>query len=67
MAEKNTRSVMGGNPSHFKGDDLPVEAVSWDDCQAFIRKVNVALECGAARRLLAQPRQGIPIRAPRRA
>ena len=34
------KAVMGSNPSYFKGDDLPVECVSWDDCQEFIRKLN---------------------------
>ena len=34
------KAVMGSNPSHFKGDNLPVEYVSWDDCQTFIRKLN---------------------------
>lgn len=34
------QAVMGSNPSEFKGDDLPVENVSWDDCQEFIRKLN---------------------------
>ena len=29
-------AVMGSNPSHFKGDNLPVEQVSWNDCQEFI-------------------------------
>ena len=33
-------AVMGSNPSRFKGDYLPVEQVSWDDCQEFIRKLN---------------------------
>ncbi len=33
-------AVMGGNPSYFKGSNLPVEQVSWDDCQTFIRKLN---------------------------
>ena len=33
-------AVMGINPSRFKGDYLPVENVSWDDCQEFIRKLN---------------------------
>jgi formylglycine-generating enzyme required for sulfatase activity len=33
-------AVMGSNPSNFKGSNLPVERVSWDDSQAFIRKLN---------------------------
>ena len=33
-------AVMGSNPSEWTGDDLPVERVSWDDCQTFIRKMN---------------------------
>jgi hypothetical protein len=36
-------SVMGENRSHFKGKFLPVDSVSWDDCQKFISKVNVTL------------------------
>ena len=32
--------VMGNNPSWFKGDNLPVEQVSWEDCQTFIGKLN---------------------------
>ena len=34
------QAVMGSNPSHFKGDALPVEQVSWKDCQKFITKLN---------------------------
>ena len=34
------QAVMDNNPSYFKGDDLPVEKVSWDDCQEFISKLN---------------------------
>ena len=34
------QAVMGSNPSYFKGDNLPVELVSWNDCQEFIRKLN---------------------------
>ena len=34
------KAVMGNNPSNFKGDNLPVEKVSWDDCQEFINKLN---------------------------
>ena len=36
------KAVMGNNPSMFKGDNLPVENVSWNDCQEFIRKLNAA-------------------------
>ena len=34
------KAVMGSNPSCFKGDNLPVESVSWNDCQEFIRKLD---------------------------
>ena len=33
-------AVMGSNPSYFKGDNLPVERVSWNDVQEFLRKLN---------------------------
>jgi formylglycine-generating enzyme required for sulfatase activity len=31
VTQAQWRAVMGSNPSRFKGDDLPVESVSWDD------------------------------------
>ena len=34
------QAVMGNNPSGFKGDNLPVETVSWNDAQEFIQKLN---------------------------
>lgn len=34
------KAVMGDSPSKFKGDDLPVENVSWDDCWLFIERLN---------------------------
>ncbi|WP_455052021.1 SUMF1/EgtB/PvdO family nonheme iron enzyme [Leyella stercorea] len=34
------KAVMGNNPSCFKGDNLPVETVTWDDCQEFISQLN---------------------------
>ena len=36
------RAVMGSNPSYFKGDNKPVEYVSWNDCQTFISRLNAA-------------------------
>jgi len=33
-------AVMGSNPSRFKGDQRPVERVSWNDCQTFISRLN---------------------------
>ena len=40
VTQKLWQAVMGSNPSYFKGDDLPVEGVSWNDCQAFISELN---------------------------
>ena len=34
------QAVMGDNPSYIKGAQLPVECVSWNDCQRFIRMLN---------------------------
>ena len=34
------QAVMGNNPSLFKGPNRPVECVSWNDCQEFIKKLN---------------------------
>jgi formylglycine-generating enzyme required for sulfatase activity len=36
------QQVMGKNPSHFKncGEDCPVEMVSWEEAQEFIKKLN---------------------------
>jgi formylglycine-generating enzyme required for sulfatase activity len=41
VTQAQWEAVMGENPSRFKGDlNRPVEQVSWDDVQAFIRKIN---------------------------
>jgi formylglycine-generating enzyme required for sulfatase activity len=40
VTQKQWEEVMGNNPSSFKGADLPVESVSWDDVQEFIKRLN---------------------------
>ena len=42
VTQARWEAVMGDNPSHFKncGGDCPVETVSWNDVQEFIRKLN---------------------------
>ena len=37
-------AVMGENPSEFKGPDRPVESVSWDQCQEFLKRLNERCE-----------------------
>jgi formylglycine-generating enzyme required for sulfatase activity len=39
VTQAQWKAVMGGNPSHFKGDDRPVETVSWADSIAYCRKL----------------------------
>jgi formylglycine-generating enzyme required for sulfatase activity len=40
VTQQQWQAVMGNNPSRFKGEkNLPVEGVSWEDCQEFIKKV----------------------------
>jgi sulfatase modifying factor 1 len=40
VTQEQWQEVMGNNPSVFKGEkNLPVEMVSWDDCQEFIKKL----------------------------
>jgi formylglycine-generating enzyme required for sulfatase activity len=40
VTQEQWEAVMGSNPGHFKGPKNPVETVSWDDCQAFLGKLN---------------------------
>ncbi|MBL8253806.1 MAG: formylglycine-generating enzyme family protein [Candidatus Competibacter sp.] len=43
------RAVLGDNPSGFKGEDRPVENVSWDDVQRFIAGLNELIPEGGFR------------------
>ena len=40
VTQAQWEAVMGENPSEFKGPGKPVETVSWDDCQEFLKKLN---------------------------
>ena len=40
VMQEEWEAVMGSNPSKYKGAKHPVENVSWEDCQTFIRKLN---------------------------
>ena len=40
MTQEQWEKVMGANPSNFKGAKNPVENVSWDGCQGFLKKLN---------------------------
>jgi len=52
VTQKQWKSVMGDNPSYFRGEELPtasrraelpVECVSWDDCTEFCRRTGLRL------------------------
>lgn len=40
VTQAQWEQVMGTNPSHFRGADRPVDNVSWEDSQDFIRRLN---------------------------
>jgi formylglycine-generating enzyme required for sulfatase activity len=40
VTQAEYKAVMGSNPSSFKGDDLPVDSVSWNDAVEFCRKLS---------------------------
>jgi len=40
VTQAQWRAVMGGDPSHFKGDARPVEQVSWNDAKEFCRRLS---------------------------
>jgi formylglycine-generating enzyme required for sulfatase activity len=43
VTQSQWRSVMGSDPSNFKGGTRPVERVSWDDAQGYLQRLNANL------------------------
>ena len=41
VTQAQWQAVMGSNNSNWKGNNLPVETVSWNDVQTFIQKLNL--------------------------
>lgn len=40
VTQEHWQAIMGDNPSQFKGEEkLPVECISWNDCQKFIQRL----------------------------
>jgi len=40
VTQEQYEKVMGNNPSKFKGENLPVEEITWDDAMAFCKKLS---------------------------
>jgi formylglycine-generating enzyme required for sulfatase activity len=55
VTQAQWRAVMGSNPSVHQGkafakaDQMPVEVVSWNDCQGFIKRLNARVPGGGFR------------------
>ncbi len=55
VTQKQYAQVTGGDPVHFKGDNLPVEKVSFDDALDFCRKLSALPQERAAGRTYRLP------------
>lgn len=53
VTQEQWQAVMGRNPSTFKGAKNPVEGVSWNDCRAFLKKLD--LKRGGTGRMFSLP------------
>ncbi len=42
VTQEQWAAVMGVNPSHFHGRNLPVESVTWFEVQEFLRRLNAS-------------------------
>jgi len=43
VTQQQWRALMGNNPSSFRGDNRPVENVTWDECQQFCARLTELL------------------------
>ncbi len=55
VTQAQWETLMKSNPSHGKGPDLPVEQVSWEECQNFITKLNGKAKDQLGGRIAALP------------
>jgi formylglycine-generating enzyme required for sulfatase activity len=62
VTQKQWETVMGSNPSKYKGLYKPVEKVSWEDAQEFIKRLN-AQEGGTFFRLPTEAEWEYAVRA----
>ena len=46
VTQEQWKAVMANNPSGYKGLKLPVNNISWNDCQEFIKKLNAKTNGG---------------------
>jgi formylglycine-generating enzyme required for sulfatase activity len=51
VTQAQYKALTGENPSHFKGEDLPVEEVTWIDCDGFGKKMTERRKDGSLYRL----------------
>ena len=61
VTQAEYQSVVGSNPSNWKGESLPVETVSWDDAVAYCTKLTERER--AAGRITAQQAYRLPTEA----
>ncbi|WP_321416497.1 SUMF1/EgtB/PvdO family nonheme iron enzyme [uncultured Methanomethylovorans sp.] len=49
VTQEQWGEVMGDTPSYYKGDNCPMESVSWGDVQEFVKKLNAKEGTGSYR------------------
>lgn len=61
VTQRQWQSIMGSNPSRFKGEERPVESVSWDEAMEFC--INLTFREQKAERLPAGYEYALPTEA----